>query len=321
MTAQRDDALWRTAMDYVLALHDDRGTALRKSMLRAQAEGWCARDPRHAALFAEAERVWALSGSLPARHRHRWPAATDSAPLLTRRRLIAAGGMALAAGLAGLTIAPQAMHWLHGDSITGTAEVRRLDLPDGSRITLGPRSALRAASSDRPGLQLLQGFAFFELRASTEPFTVQAGLLQAATPDANFELRHGDGDAFIAVERGTVDLTHAAMTGLDGKRLQAGDWLALQETQVDSGTSDPHRAGQWRDGILTVETRPVRVVAAEIARWHRGRVVVLDDALGNRPVSGVFDLTQPEAALRAMLQPFGGRVRTVTPWLALLDVG
>lgn len=321
MTAQRDDALWRTAMDYVLALHDDRGTALRKSMLRAQAEGWCARDPRHAALFAEAERVWALSGSLPARHRHRWPVTTDTAPLLTRRRLIAAGGTALAAGLAGVAIAPQAMHWLHGDSSTGTAEVRRLDLPDGSRVTLGPRSTLRAAGSDRPGLQLLQGFAYFELRASTAPITVQAGLLQAATPDANFELRHGDGDAFIAVERGTVDLTHAAMTGLDGKRLQAGDWLALQDTQVDSGTSDPHRAGQWRDGILTVETRPVRVVAAEIARWHRGRVVVLDDALGNRPVSGVFDLTQPEAALRAMLQPFGGRVRTVTPWLALLDVG
>jgi ferric-dicitrate binding protein FerR (iron transport regulator) len=36
-------------------------------------------------------------------------------------------------------------------------------------------------------------------------------------------------------------------------------------------------------------------------------------------VTGVFDLRDPAAALRALLQPFGGRITAITPDLLLVE--
>jgi transmembrane sensor len=60
-------------------------------------------------------------------------------------------------------------------------------------------------------------------------------------------------------------------------------------------------------------------VVAQIARWHRGRVLIADPGLAAAPVSGLFDLNDPDAALEAVVKPYGGKVRHISPWLTVLS--
>ena len=42
-------------------------------------------------------------------------------------------------------------------------------------------------------------------------------------------------------------------------------------------------------------------------------------ALGARRITGVFDLRDPEAALRAVLRPHGGRILAITPYMLVVQ--
>ncbi|WP_249673615.1 hypothetical protein [Pseudomonas abieticivorans] len=46
----------------------------------------------------------------------------------------------------------------------------------------------------------------------------------------------------------------------------------------------------------------------QLERYLPGKVVLRDDALADLRVTGLYDLEQPDAALRAVLQPHGGKV-------------
>lgn len=56
-------------------------------------------------------------------------------------------------------------------------------------------------------------------------------------------------------------------------------------------------------------------VVQVLAQYLPGQVVLRDEALGNKRVTGVYDLRKPEAALRAVIRPHGGVVRSYGPWL------
>jgi len=48
---------------------------------------------------------------------------------------------------------------------------------------------------------------------------------------------------------------------------------------------------------------------------------VWDDGIGDKLVSGVFDVSDPQAALRALVEPHGGRSRAVGSWLLMVTAG
>lgn len=308
------DALWAEAMEAVIRV---KALPAGPEAERA-ARHWRARSPAHAAAWAEAERVWRVAGALPAAHAARWnrPSARPG------RRAVLTGAGALAAGGAGLLLAPDLWHRLRGDAVTGTAELRDLDLPDGSRVTLGPGSVLRAVMTPgERGVELADGIAFFTVRPDPDrPFVVDAGPVRVRVLGTAFELRRGGARATVAVQHGAVRVQAAGAA--TPATLRAGEWLSADgEGAVARGAASLDRIAAWRDRMLVVDQRPIAEVAAELGRWHHGRILVLDEAFGRRPVSGVFDLDQPEAALRALVRPYGGRVRRVTGWLLLVDAG
>ena len=75
----------------------------------------------------------------------------------------------------------------------------------------------------------------------------------------------------------------------------------------------------WRRGRLVVEGVPIADVVEELSRYHSGVFLLDDPALGARRVTGVFDLHHPDAALRAVLKPYGARILQITPYLLLVD--
>ncbi|MGQ9368211.1 FecR family protein [Azospirillum sp. ST 5-10] len=319
-TPPAGDALWQEAIEAVI-----RAKALpHPADTEREARRWCARSPAHAAAWAEAERVWRVAGALPPS-----PGAAPRGRPARRpgRRAVLAGAGALAAGAGGLLLAPPVLHGLRGDTVTGTAELRDLTLGDGSRVTLGPDSVVRIARDGGGGrLDMLDGMAYVEARTDPDrPLTAGAGRLRVQTADAAFELRHQDGAASVSMIRGHALAEIAAGTDAAAAAappsLGPGDWLAAGEGGVRQGRTVPDQVAAWRDGMLMVDRRPIAAVAGELERWYAGRILVLDADFGRRPVSGVFDLRQPEAALRAAVQPYGGRVRRLAGWLLLVDAG
>ncbi len=75
----------------------------------------------------------------------------------------------------------------------------------------------------------------------------------------------------------------------------------------------------WRAGKLIVHDATVAEVVAELDRYRAGLILLQDQALATRKVTGVFDLLDPAAALRALLQPFGGRITAFTPYLLIVE--
>lgn len=62
------DKHWQTAMDWLLRQHESDLAAGQEGTPAAQPAGlaeWLAADPAHRAAFAEASRVWLLSGMVP----------------------------------------------------------------------------------------------------------------------------------------------------------------------------------------------------------------------------------------------------------------
>jgi transmembrane sensor len=88
---------------------------------------------------------------------------------------------------------------------------------------------------------------------------------------------------------------------------------------VTTGTKDVGQIASWRDGMIVVERETIASVVSRVARWTNGRVVIASSQLAGQPVSGVYDLRQPLLALEAIVQPYGGKVRAIGPYLTVIS--
>ncbi|WP_111423029.1 FecR family protein, partial [Rhodoplanes roseus] len=208
------------------------------------------------------------------------------------------------------------------DVITGTGEVRRVPLPDGSAATLGPDSALRLAFT--PGartVDLLAGMVYVDVAPQAgAPFRAVCGPLTVVALGTAFEVSHDASWLTAAADTGRIAVRLDRGTGPFETTLEPGDWLAFDESarSTASGSRDAGLRAAWRDNVVVAEREPIAVVVARIARWHPGRVVVAP-GFGDRRVSGIFDLRDPRRALEAVVAPFDGHVRDLSPWLTVLS--
>lgn len=304
------DDLWDEALALLLHWQEEpEDEARREAILR-----FCARGSGHQAAWAEAARIHRLSGQASRLRRRRG----------TRRRVLA-GGATGALALAAATIGgPELWRRWSNDATTGTAEMRREQLPDGSWMTLGARSAVRLAfSAGLRGVTVEDGAAFIEVaELAGPPFLGRAGGLEAAGAGGAFELRREGAHDLIAVAEGRFE-GHAAWRPTERFSLEPGDWLASEAPAgpVGRGRRPPTQVAPWRRRQLIADRQDVREIVAEIQRWHAGRILILQDRLAEGQVSGLYDLGDTDGALRALVAPFGGRVRHISPWLTVLSAG
>ncbi len=60
-------------------------------------------------------------------------------------------------------------------------------------------------------------------------------------------------------------------------------------------------------------------VVAMLGRYHRGMIVLRDETLAARRVTGVYDLADPVAALRTAIKPHAGVVDAYTPYVLVVS--
>ncbi len=302
---KQDDALWGEAVDLLIRLQTDPDNPVA----RRTAERWLARSADHRRIWGAALKLHELSGEALASRAAVAPARPS------RRRVLAGGGAALAAGVVGAVALPGAVLRARADIVTDVAERRSTVLPDGTAAELGPDTALKFHfSQGRRQVELLKGMAFFETARSIAPFVAHAGIGLVSTEAGAFELREEAGRVTVAVESGGAEISAGASA-----QLQPGDWCALANGAViERGRSARDQIASWRKGLIIADREPLAAVAERIGRWSPAHVTVADARLGNERISGVFDPSAPLAALEAAVAPLGGSARALTPWLIVL---
>jgi len=225
----------------------------------------------------------------PARPRLHVPS-IDRAP---RRRwvpLAAAAALVLAAGLGWLTREERAAPSPSRSVATRTGQLDSLELPDGSRVILGPASRLEIAAGFAQGQRevTLQGEAIFSVvHDDARPFTVVAGAARIVDVGTEFRVRHAADDVEVAVIEGVVDV---AVGPAAAARLNAGD-----RALVAAGNAPIVRRGDvtaddaaLRRGALVFREAPMRRVMADLERWYGVRLVAADEAIAQRRFTATF---------------------------------
>jgi transmembrane sensor len=308
-------------------------------VLHERFHAWLSADPGNAADWAEIARTYEVMGRTQPTYREQWlacaatrdkarplPIDRRSRPAVRWRLPRAAMGfaaLAIAACLV-LAVAPDILLRLTADHVTATAETRTVRLADGSVVRLGPESAIDVAyAGSERGIRLLQGRAFFEVVPDpARPFRVRTELVDTTVLGTAFEVRLDERGADVAVRRGLVRVAGSDGAPLPGERLKADDWVRMARSgEVTRGTRPSDQVAPWLHGLLIAKDRPVGEVVAELRRYYRGTVILHGDRLAEQPLTGVYDLSDPVAALKAVASALGATPYQISPWVFVIAGG
>lgn len=304
------DEILETASDWLFRLQAEP----KNARLRSGLAGWVAADARHSRAWEAARQAWAATGMVP-------PAFVAPVAAAQRRpcRPLARIAMAVAAGIAALALLPGLALNLQADYRTATAQNRAIDLADGSTLTLAADSAVNTDFSDPVrAVRLLRGEAHFQVKRDRDrPFVITGGDLTVTVTGTAFDVAFTDRQASVDVSEGTVTVAYHGTEN----RLSAGQRLEVDRVTgaLNRRDVDPADVAAWRRGRLAVRDATLGNVVDDLRRHHFGVIVFADETLAGRRVTGVFDLDAPERALKALVEPYGGKVRRVTPFILMVS--
>ncbi len=322
---QDNDKAGIEAAQWLLALEEEPDD----TALRDRFEAWLAGSPANRAAWASTAEVDDMIGSAEyAGHRSRRESQKVEATHLfsrlrtTRRR----AGLTLATAAIAACIAwfvlPGIVLRLQADHLTATAETRSLSLEDGSTVALAPESAIEVMQGPGRTVRLLKGEALFQVtRNPDRPFRVLANGVETTVLGTEFDVRLLDNGAFVMVREGMVRVDRSGGAAVS-ERLQAGDWLSVAAAaRVERGAVPPAEVAAWQGARIIARDRSIADVAQEIGRSFPGVIVMPSESFGRQRITGVYNLSDPVAALRAAAAVHGGTVRQVSPWLLIVTGG
>ncbi|MEJ7927823.1 FecR domain-containing protein [Sphingobium sp. AN641] len=243
------------------------------------------------------------------------PAPVEAAAGAARRRFLqfAVGGTAvLAAGLGTIFILPR----FGRDEIrTDIGEVRRVPLADGSVAVINTASRIAVAlQPEQRAIRLEEGEAWFQVaHDKARPFIVEAGAVRVRAVGTAFAVRRRPEGADVLVTEGVVETW---IEGREGslRRLVAGTRSYVSPgsqppaSSAESKPQDVERALAWRGGAIVLDGQTVDYAVAELNRYNRQRIVVVDEALGQERLVGYFRTSDPGRFARAVADMTGAHV-------------
>jgi len=317
-----DDDLLAEAVDWRMRID----AAPADGALRSALDSWLAISPAHRSAWRDVDRLTRVAGALPADYAdpqgrvlaaRRAPRRRTGGPRLRRAAFAA---LALAACLA-FVFLPTLQLWLAADHRTATAELRSVTLDDGTIVSLDAASAVAVRyGASRREVVLLSGRAFFEVvPAADRPFVVLVDNATVTVTGTAFDVRSSALATSVAVQSGTVEV--ALDHGRQAVVLTRGQRLDIDRKSDRVARADiaPGDVASWRNRRLVVDSATVAEVVEELGRYYPGIVLIRDQALGERLVSGVFDLRHPVEALQAAVRTHDGSVTRITPYVVVVS--
>ncbi len=313
--------LLEQACAWLSKLHSGEFSPVQQQQLTA----WRSADPAHDRAWRQAQTLWQGMEGLRGRTKpgseallqehYRKPPLEHAAQPRYRRRLLSLA-VACSAILAMTVCYPPSL--MQADYSTGKGEQRSVTLADGSRVTLNTASALAIHFDDSVRrVELLQGEAFFEVaKREHQPFVVTAEGSSVRAVGTAFNVQLRPSQTKVELVEGIVEIED----GQHRERLHAGQTALIGADNIAIPTANPSaNMALWRDGYLQFDGLPLREAVAQINRYRPGRVLLLNDALADKRVSGLFRLDALNQALASLKSAVPAlQTVSITPYLVVL---
>jgi len=273
---------------------------------RARFKNWYRASPEHARAYDRMQALWAMLETPAQRVQAKVEAEQEGphAPLPLAgkrpyiRRFMAVSSLALTAGvLLSHQLSIRYQNW-QSDYHTAPGEQLTVALDDGSRIILNTDTALNVDfSADRRRIELLRGEGYFDVAPDkSRPFTVASGAASARAVGTAFSVRDSGDAVRVIVSEGTVEVS--AGGAHEAVRAHINQQVTYQQGRIGPVMSaDVVEALAWQRGQLIFNHQPLPKVIDEVNRYRSGQILLINPELKDRIVSGVFDTTDPNAAV------------------------
>jgi transmembrane sensor len=242
---------------------------------------------------------------------------------------------ALAAGIAILAIALLSLGDFGYRSIdTGVGERLTVTLADGSLVRASPETTLRVHfTKNERRVTLSRGEALFRVTKNpAKPFLVETNRTRVRAVGTAFGVEHRYDSVIVTVEEGRVAVTQAST---EPSRSVARP-LAVTEISLDADQQiivppggpmgpvlkvDSRRQLAWADGHLVFDHDSVAAAVQQFNRFNRVQIKVVDPKVAARPVSAVFNVSDPEAFVTFLESVANVRVTHPSPNIIVIESG
>lgn len=202
---------------------------------------------------------------------------------------------------------------------TVRGEQRALKLEDGSVVYLNTQSRVEVAfSKDVRVIRLLEGEAMFNVEHdAARPFRVMAGAAVIQAIGTRFNVYRSAAGATVSVVEGVVQISprpasaarpapHAPAASLAASagsaehrraRVSAGEQarILVDGEIVTRSVPDLAQIVSWRERRLVFRAERLEDVATQFNRYNAVQILVQDEALRGKQITGVFDADDPRS--------------------------
>jgi transmembrane sensor len=271
-------------------------------------ESWRRQNPEHEQAYRDLEQLWQhLPAPLLADRQRRLELSAKRRRANLRRQSLS---LATAASLVLAVVAgiyPDYLQHPLADYRTRIGEQTSITLADGSIAHLNTDTAIDVViGGNERRIELLRGEAEFDVaHDASRPFRVEAGSTTTEALGTRFIVRYDGNGGAVTLLQGKVRASRPSAAGAqtDSATLQPGQQLAFNAEQLGAPkTVELSNADAWRRGRLLMNFVPLKQVIAEINRYRRGQIRLLDDKLAEREVNIAVDIKQIDAWLEALQQ-------------------
>lgn len=246
-----------------------------------------------------------------------------------RKRIASTAGTSLVVALLGGTwwLDPA---WRTQELRTAVGERSSATLSDGSTVQLNTDTVLQVQSRLRSRqLVLLQGEALFRVgKGWTEawkPFIVHAPGARVRDIGTAFNVRTRQRDTQVTVLEGAVEVSRPGAADGDAGplRVDAGQaWIVASAGAAARpwvSSADAAQVTAWQRGKLVFDGTPLADALAEVQRYRRAPVRVLDERAARMRVSGEYDVAGIEVLIDALPATLPVRVQRAADGSVLVE--
>jgi transmembrane sensor len=83
-------------------------------------------------------------------------------------------------------------------------------------------------------------------------------------------------------------------------------------------TIDPDIVAAWQSGLLVFRQTPLSEVIAEINRYRPGKIVLMNEDIGRRPVNARFRIDNVDEIMLLAQRVFGARIQSLPGGIVLV---
>lgn len=295
--------LRREAANWLARLHSDRDPDIDRKFVR-----WRDSDPRHAAAFDRVRRSYEAAGLL----RHSSFAAApqilrmSGARWQVRPALAAAAAIAVLLPLGVLLLRDRGLPFASREAVmltTRVGEIRRVQLADGSSVTLDTATAMDVdIGPSRRTVHLKYGRARFRIAPAKAPFEVDTATATVTSGRAVIDVEQLAGQGLVRVLSGAAEVDGSRQDRAPPLGLSAGETAAVRAEGAPSKrlVSPP---ADWTRGMLQFDATPLPE-AVELANRYSQRRILLVGDLNSLKVTAAFRAGDTLALARALAAAF-----------------